>query len=207
MPGRENRLRETPIDSLPELASVIADAVTSSGDLPFAFFGHSLGAIVAFETARQLRRSQAQTPSTLFVSASRAPQLPWPHSPVRHLDNLELLREVHRRYESVPDVIMEDAELRELLTPALRADMALVETYVHQPEDPFECPVLAFGGDDDRMVGRPELEQWEVHTSASFRLRMLSGDHLFLQSRRKELLTDIASAMGIASDSLTSVAS
>jgi surfactin synthase thioesterase subunit len=207
LPGRENRLRETPFTSLPDLSSVLSDAIQSSGALPFAFFGHSLGAIVAFETARRLRDEGLAGPKVLFVSASRAPQLPWPHSPVRDMSDLDLLHEVNRRYESVPDVILGDAELRELLTPALRADMTLVETYQHETGAPFEFPIFAFGGDDDRMVMRPELEQWNVHTSSTFKLRMLPGDHLFLPTRRKELLADIAHAMGIASDRLaTSIA-
>ena len=139
---------------------------------------------------------------SLFVSASRAPQLPWPHPPVRHLDDRALLTEVNRRYDSVPDVILADEELVRLLTPALRADMALVETYGYEAEAPFDFPITAFGGDADRMVRRSELEQWSAQTSAAFRLRMVSGGHLFLQANRSELLSDVRNTLGLSSEHL-----
>jgi medium-chain acyl-[acyl-carrier-protein] hydrolase len=198
LPGRENRLREAPFTSLSALARALADAIQPVNDRPFAFFGHSLGATIAFETARELRRSGNPLPATLFVSASRAPQLPWPHPPVRHLNDVDLLTEVHRRYGSVPEVLFDDVELRELLTPTLRADMTLIETYRYEPEAPFDCPVIAFGGDEDRMVARSALDQWNDQTSGHFRLRILAGDHLFLQSRRQELLEDIGGALGLS---------
>ena len=196
LPGRENRLREPPFTSLVELAGGVADNFPMGDGLPFAFFGHSLGAMVAFETIRQLRRSEKPMPVALFVSASRAPQLPWPHPDVRHLDDIALLTEVHRRYGSVPEVILQDVELRELLTPTLRADLTLIETYRHEPETPFDFPVLAFGGNADRMVERAALEKWSEQTSASFQLRMLEGEHLFLQSRRRELMQEIGETIG-----------
>jgi medium-chain acyl-[acyl-carrier-protein] hydrolase len=197
LPGRENRLREAPVTSLAELVQPLADSIQSASDRPFAFFGHSLGAIVAFETARQIRRCGGQLPMALFVSASRAPQLPWPHPPVQHLDDLELLAEVDRRYGSVPSVVLEDAELRQLLTPGLRGDMTLIENYRYEREAPFDIPVVAFGGDIDEMVRRPELEQWNEQTCKSFRLRILDGDHLFLQSKRQDLLEDIGGSLGL----------
>jgi medium-chain acyl-[acyl-carrier-protein] hydrolase len=198
LPGRENRLREAPFTSLTELVKALTDSLQSTNDRPFAFFGHSLGAIIAFETVRQLRRSGGPLPTTLFVSASRAPQLPWPHPPVQHMGDLELLNEVHRRYGSVPSLILEDVELRQLLTPALRADMTLIENYHYEMEAPFDFPIVAFGGDIDSMVGRSEIERWNEQTSKSFKLRMLDGDHLFLQTRCKDLLEDIGSALGLA---------
>jgi len=134
----------------------------------------------------------------MFISASRAPQLPWPHPHVRELDDLSLLGVLKQRYDSVPAVVLQDAELRELLTPAVRADMAIVETYVYNSEAPFDFPLIAFGGDEDRMVGRSELEQWGAQTTGPFRLRMLSGNHLFIQPRRDDLLAEITDAMSVA---------
>jgi medium-chain acyl-[acyl-carrier-protein] hydrolase len=197
LPGRENRLRETPVSSLSELVRTIVQAVQPLTSIPYALFGHSLGAIVAFETARELRRLNAPQPEALFVSASRAPQLPWPHPPVRHLDDVALLTEVHRRYGSVPEVIIADAELRELLTPALRADMSLVETYDYQEEVPFTFPLMVFGGNADHMVSHEALAQWETQTLGTFRRRILPGNHLFLQTGRQALLDDIATTLGV----------
>jgi medium-chain acyl-[acyl-carrier-protein] hydrolase len=205
LPGRENRLREKPFAAISELVGSIVQAVRPwTDDIPFAFFGHSLGALVAFETARALRRSQDPLPSVLFVSASRAPQLPWPHPHVRHLDDVALLTEVHRRYGSVPDVIISDAELREIFTPALRADMSLIETYTYQEETPFDFPIIVFGGNADPMVSYEALAQWEAQTTGPFRRRILPGDHLFLQTGRQALLDDITTSLGVHVPSATS---
>src|SRR3954468_16780518 len=123
-PGRENRLREAPLTSIPETAATLVAELEPLSEIPFAFFGHSLGAVVAFETVRALQRAGAVLPSALFVAASRAPQLAWPHPPVRHLEDVPLLEVLNRRYGSVPQVVLDDPELRELLVPAVRADMA-----------------------------------------------------------------------------------
>jgi surfactin synthase thioesterase subunit len=122
------------------------------------------------------------------------------------MDDLELLTTLNQRYNSVPAVVLGDADLRELLTPALRADMTLVETYVYRPEEPFTFPVRAFGGNEDRMVGRPELEQWRTQTTDAFHMRMLDGDHLFLQDMRQVLLAEISDAMRVQGDRIVSSA-
>jgi len=199
-PGRENRLREVPLTSITALVDSLVAELEPRCDIPFAFFGHSMGAIVAFETTRRLRRMGAPLPSALFVAASRAPQLVWPHPPVRHLEDIALLEALNRRYDSVPQVVFDDPELRALLTPTVRADMAAVETYAYETEAPFDLPLFAFGGDDDTMVGRQELQHWSAQTTSSFRLRMMSGTHLFAQERRDDLIAEIAAALSIPTD-------
>jgi medium-chain acyl-[acyl-carrier-protein] hydrolase len=206
LPGRENRLRETPKTSVHELVGPLAEVIVtaySDDERPFAFYGHSMGAIVAFETARELRRQGHPLPEALFVGASRAPQMVWPHSPVRDLDDVALLTEVHRRYGSVPAIIMEDADLRALLTPTLRGDMSIVETYRFSPERSFEFPIVAFAGDRDSMVARAEMEGWAEHTSGAFQLRTVSGDHIFLQPQRDMLLTEVARTLRLTRDGTT----
>ncbi len=196
-PGRENRIHETPVSAIPELVRSIAASLASWVDRPYVFYGHSLGAIVAFETIRALRRGTQRQPEHLFVSASRAPQLPWPNLPVRHLSDLDLLAEVNRRYGSVPKLVVDDPEMRELVVPALRADFALIETYRYTEEPPLECPISAFGGEYDSMVPAGPLEAWRHQTSKEFNLRMLPGDHLFLGSLRRELLGLISAELAV----------
>jgi medium-chain acyl-[acyl-carrier-protein] hydrolase len=191
LPGRETRLREPAIASMDHLVPPLVHALEpATTDRPYALFGHSLGSLLAFETARALRRLGAAPPVALFVSASRAP-----HPPIRHLDDVALLAEVHRRYGSVPNVLIEDEELRELLTPALRADMSLVETYRYEAEAPFDFPIVAFGGEQDPTVGAAALEEWKHHTTGPFRRSAVPGDHLFLQSQRTTLLNAIAATL------------
>lgn len=195
LPGRETRLREAPIADLEVLVPRLGAAIAPALDRPFAFYGHSLGSIVAFETARLLRRAGGPLPAAFFVGASRPPQLPWPDPPVRELPDLALLEEVHRRYDSVPEVVMAEAELRELLTPALRADMALIETYRYRPEMPFEFPIHVFGGAADHKVGRADLVQWQEQTLGAFDLRHFPDGHLFLLPRKRELIAAIGATL------------
>ena len=201
-PGRENRLREAGLTSIGEIVDSLVSDLLSRSDLPFAFFGQSLGAVVAFETTRRLRRMGGRLPDALFVAASRAPQLPWPHPHVRHLDDVALLNVLNQRYDSVPRVVIDDPELRALLTPAVRADMAAVETYAYEVEEPFDLPLYAFGGDEDRMVGQHELQHWSAQTTGPFRLRMMSGAHLFAHDSRDALIAEVAAALSIANDRL-----
>jgi medium-chain acyl-[acyl-carrier-protein] hydrolase len=200
LPGRESRLRETPLTSVHELVGPLAHAIAAmhaSDGRPFAFYGHSMGAMVSFETARELRRQGHLLPEALFIGASRAPQLGWPHASVQQLDDVALLTEVNRRYGSVPAIIIEDADLRALLTPTLRADMSVVETYRLLPEQSFEFPIIAFVGDRDPMVARAEMEGWGEQTSGVFQLRTVPGDHIFLQTQRELLLDEVARILGI----------
>ena len=192
LPGRESRLREPSVPDLLKLARKIADAMMPLSDRPLALFGHSLGGLIAFEVARELRRRQLPAPLRLFVSACRAPHLPPPFSPLHELDVDELLRQVNERYDgSVPREVIEDVELRELLVPALRADFAALETYRHQPELPLDCPITAFGGGRDRTLAHDAVEPWSVHTSREFRHRIVEAGHFYLQTARERLIDHI----------------
>jgi surfactin synthase thioesterase subunit len=197
LPGRESRLREPSCESMPELIRALADALRPVLTGRFAFFGHSLGATVAFELARELRRRGDPLPAALFVAGRQAPQLPWRHPGLRRLPDLQLLHAVQQRYGTVPTPMLEDAELRELLTPALRADLALVETYAYEPEPAFAFPILAFGGTADDMVTQADIEGWRNQTTDSFRARMLPGGHLFVADQRVVLLADMRATVHV----------
>lgn len=189
LPGRESRLREAPVTDLVSLARGAAAAMAPLVDRPYALFGHSVGAIVAFETARNLRERGLSGPVHLFVAASRAPDVPWPFPPVRQLQDLPLLEEIDCRYGgTVPREVMESAELRELFVPSLRADIHALETYQYVPASPLSCPISAFMGAADRAVDPSVVERWNAHTTGAFSLRVIGGGHLFLQSARSELL-------------------
>ncbi len=164
-------------------------------DRPYIFYGHSFGAIVAFEIARELRRRRFAEPEHLFVSAGRAPHLRWPHPPIGQLTVRDLLREVHRRYGAVPAEILEDVELQELFVPALRADLTMLETYHYTPERPLGCGITVFGGRQDCMVDTAALDGWRDHTSGEFQVHRLEGGHMFLQTARAWLLESISSTL------------
>lgn len=190
-PGRGTRLMETPFTRLAPLVQTLAQALAPLLDKPFAFFGHSLGALVGFEVARQLRRQSGVQPVRLFVSADRAPQIPPRDRPIHALPEREFLVEL-RRLNGIPEKVWEDAELMQIMLPVLRADFAAYETYVYPTEPPLDCFIASFGGLEDMKVSRSDLEAWRDQTSASFSLRMFPGDHFFLNATQPLLLQVLA---------------
>jgi medium-chain acyl-[acyl-carrier-protein] hydrolase len=177
-PGRGTRLMETPFTQLSHLVQALAQALVPLLDKPFAFFGHSMGALVGFELARQLRRQSGVQPVRLFVSAARAPQIPHRDRPIHALPEGEFLAEL-RRLNGIPEKVLEEAELMQIMLPVLRADFAVYETYVYSTEPPLHCPISTFGGLQDQRVSRGDLEAWREQTNGSFSLRMFPGDHFF----------------------------
>jgi len=189
LPGRDNRLREEPLAQFAPLLPLLVTALGPYLDRPFAFYGHSLGALLSYEVTRHLRRQQAPLPRQLFVAAHRAPHLPSAESPLHTLPPASFLAGVRQRYNGFASAIWENAELLELVLPQLRADFTLAETYRYQPEAPLACPIVAIGGQDDQSVPREELAQWRTHTQTNFKLYLLPGDHFFLKQASAELLT------------------
>ncbi len=190
LPGREGRFREplpsSVLDLAPELAAHLGDV-----ERPFAFYGHSLGALLAFETARALRRILGRQPVHLFAAAAPAPQLPWEHSPLRSLPEPEFIDEIQKRYGRIPSQVLADTEIRQLLLPVLRADVGMVETYQYSSESPLDCGITVLCGDQDHMVSRGSAEAWRAQTSRDFSLLVLPGNHLFLQTQRLQLVRRI----------------
>jgi medium-chain acyl-[acyl-carrier-protein] hydrolase len=188
LPGRESRLAVTPYTRLFPLVKELAQALIPYMDVPFAFFGHSMGSMIGFELARELRRRDECGPRHLFISACRAPQIPDPARPLHQLSESQFVREFSQRYNSIPPVVLQNDELLKLFLPVLKADMAIVETYVYMDEEPLACPISAFGGLSDPEATRDDLEAWRALTRGAFTLRMLEGDHFFLSSNRSVIL-------------------
>lgn len=193
LPGRGRRIAEAPFSELGPLIDEASRAVFPLLDKPFALFGHSMGALISFEMARTLRRQAGALPVHLFVSGCFAPHLPDPH-PMHHLPQKEFLAEL-RSLNGVPQEVLENDELMELVLPALRADFTATETYVHISEAPLSCPITAFSGAHDPLTTRELVQEWRVHTSSGFSFRMLPGDHFFLVSQHQLLLSIISSEL------------
>ena len=190
-PGREDRIRETPLSSIAAMVTEAARSISRFANQPYCLFGHSMGALIAFETARQLRTDGYSSPTHLFVSARRAPHCPERSTPIHHLADAELLEELRRRWNGIPSAILREPELVKLLLPGLRADLTAIEQYIHNLGDRLDCPVSVFGGENDRGVGRDDLLAWQRHTSGSFRLRMIPGDHFYIRDHRQEVVRAI----------------
>lgn len=187
LPGRGTRLMEPLFTQLSPLIQALAQALLPLLDKPFAFFGHSLGALVSFELARQLRRQYGVQPVRLFVSASRAPQLPHRGLPIHTRSEGDFLAEL-RHLNGTPREVLDHEELMQISLPVLRADFAVYETYVYPTEPPLNYPISAFGGLRDRTVSQSDLEAWREQTSVSFSLQMFPGDHFFLNTTQPLLL-------------------
>ena len=187
LPGREGRLLEPACSELPVLVDRLGRAVRPWLDRPFAFFGHSMGALIAFELARALRKGTAPEPTHLFVSSHCAPHLPTRGRLLHRLTDSELMLRL-RQLNGTPEEVLANVELMRLLLPTLRADCMLCETYEHSPGEPLACGVTALGGREDPAVAGAELEAWRRHTRGPFELQMLPGDHFYLHSARPRLL-------------------
>lgn len=192
LPGRESRLREQPFRQLAAMVPALADALKSYLDLPFVFFGHSMGALIAFELSRELRRRGQALPLHLFVSGRRPPQLPPREEPIHALPEPEFLVKL-RELNGTPEEVLQHEELMRLLIPLLRADFAVNETYTYgEEEEIFDFGISAFGGLGDEEVTREDVEAWRPQTRGRFRMRMLPGDHFFIHSGKDLVLEAVA---------------
>lgn len=185
-PGRESRLRETALEQSGSLTEAIADALEPELDRPFDLFGYSMGGIIAFEVARELRRRGAQLPGQLFVASRIAPQLPNTHPPLAHLGREAFLDSI-RDYFQPPEDAWQHPELLDLLLPTLRADFKICDTYVYSDEPPLNCPIHAFVGEGDRGAPSRFMQDWSRQTDCEFTLETLPGGHFFITSQLAQL--------------------
>jgi surfactin synthase thioesterase subunit/glycosyltransferase involved in cell wall biosynthesis len=190
LPGREARLNEAPFESMSALVSALAAAIEPYLAQPFAFFGHSMGAAVAFELARLLRSRGKPLPNVLIASAARAPQFRRGHVPPQAPADEQLVEEL-RRLEGMPAEVLDDPAVLRAILPALKADAALYRNYVYSEDAPLDCPIRAYGGVNDPNICREHLEGWADQTTAGFRMRRFPGGHFYLRAERAALLRAI----------------
>ena len=191
LPGRGTRVRERHFRSVETLVPVLAEAILPLCDRPFAFFGHSVGALIAFEVARHLRRRTGREPLLLIASGRRAPQLPAEQPPIYALPHDAFVAEL-RRLEGTPEEVLHNQELMDLLIPTLRADFEMCDTYEYQPGTPLSLPITVYGGADDRDDTPPKLDPWRSATSGPFSLRLFPGGHFFIHTAESQLLEAVS---------------
>lgn len=194
LPGRGARITEPPYRSMPPLIADIAQVVSQNNSLPFAFFGHSLGGLLAFEATRQLAKNRYPLPEHLFVSGVDAPQYRSPSKNL-HLLKDDALIESLRDYNGTPAEILDNRNLMELLLPTIRADFALAENYQYQPGPPLTLPITVFAGKQDDHISMDEVEGWGDETIGRCEIHWFEGDHFFINAEQQEVLDCILATM------------
>lgn len=184
-PGRMDRHREAVVDDLDHLVELLVEPVLGLGDRPTAFFGHSMGAVVAFEVARRL----PVPPLALFVSGRVAPPLSR-YTPPHLLSDEHMLSEV-RKFQATDLRLLEHPKARELMMPVLRADYRAIETYQYRPGPPLDCSIAVFAGSDDPVAAVADTRPWREQCTGEFSLRVCPGGHFFLDDHLPEIAEDI----------------
>jgi len=194
LPGREHRQAEAPFSEVRPLVAQLAHAVEAAVKPPYAVFGHSAGALAAFELAREIRRLGGGEPVHLFVAGRPAPHIPLQQTRLAEL-SVNDLASVLRRLGGTPEEMLADHEFLKLMQPLLSADFALNEAYDYQFEPPLDIPITALAATDDDLVDVGLMAAWEEHTRAGFQLRTFSGGHFAVLQRQSEVLACIAEAL------------
>jgi medium-chain acyl-[acyl-carrier-protein] hydrolase len=187
LPGRETRYAEPPFVRMSHLIEALSVDLQPLLDIPFIVFGNSMGALVAFELARAWRRQSARAPEALVLAAHAAPHRPSRFLELHTLADAEFRVEL-RRLNGTPSAILDNDELMHALSPTLRSDFELCETYKCPDEPPLTLPIFACGGVNDPRATYEDLAAWQIHTRGDFDVRVFPGDHFFIQSQRSEFL-------------------
>jgi medium-chain acyl-[acyl-carrier-protein] hydrolase len=186
-PGRGARSREGSLTSMEALTVHATQAIQSHLDKPFALFGHSMGALLAFEVAKRLRALAKPQPLHLFLSGTGAPHLPQLGEPLHALPMREFTARL-REFDGTPSEVFETPELLDLLVPVLRADFQVCETYTCARGQPLEIPLTIYGGLEDKEAPQSYLDAWAAHSTRSLKTYSFPGGHFFLRSHSGSFL-------------------
>jgi medium-chain acyl-[acyl-carrier-protein] hydrolase len=197
LPGREARVKEPFIASMGDLTSCVVDAMAAFLDLPYVIFGHSFGAVVAFEAIRELRRRRLNQPFLFIPAGRRAPDVVDEDPPIASLPKDEFIEELRKDYGDHIGHVLESAELREVFIPQIHADFALSESYRFRSEEPLDCPIVALAGVSEEDLEADELNAWGAQTSQLFHSRRFPGDHFFIRESQ-ELVIEMISQQIVA---------
>jgi surfactin synthase thioesterase subunit len=191
LPGRQDRWQDAPYTDFATLVRDLADEITeAAAGNPYVLAGHSLGAAIGYEVAREMRARRARGPDLLAVSAAPAPYVTVDSLAADQLSDGELIEDV-RAWGRLPAQVLDSDELLELVLQALRADLTLADSYRYVPGAPLSCPVSVFGGRQDPLVPEAALTSWTSLTSDRTAIRVYDGDHFYLWGREGEVASAI----------------
>lgn len=194
LPGRGQRLDERPVTDMRRLTDSITEALLPELDLPFLLFGHSMGAILAYEVAQALALEGGPSPAHLLVSGRRAPSIPTREPDLHRLEGGAFIDAVVARYDAIPAALRDNPDVLALIEPALRADLTALETHRVRRLAPLACPITAFAGSRDALATPADMRPWCEQTAAEFRLVVLPGGHFYFEPDPAALAVEIGAA-------------
>jgi medium-chain acyl-[acyl-carrier-protein] hydrolase len=200
LPARESRLAESPATDLLAIARELTTAIAPYAQEPYALGGHSMGALLAFEIAREMRRRGLPAPVGLIASGARAPDCPRTEPDLHHLPDDDFIREVDQRYQGIPPALLANREFLELFLPALRGDLTAFETYRHHAEPPLASPILSLRGDRDPRVSAEQAMTWRAHTIGTFSSKAFPAGHFFLPDQIEAVASEMRTFLARAGD-------
>lgn len=192
-PGRGVRRQEKPLKRIGDIVSSLLPELVSEIEGPFAFFGHSMGGLVAYALSKALLHEGRQ-PFCVFISGCRPPSIKRREPNLHELPDTEFVEEL-RKLEGTPEELLLNEELMRIAFPVLRADFEAVATYSDSVDQTLACRVFVYGGIEDQSVGVDELEQWRGVTQQECVVRLLPGRHFFIQTEKQTFLRVLAKDM------------
>ncbi|GAB3844921.1 alpha/beta fold hydrolase [Dactylosporangium cerinum] len=194
-PGRQDRRSEPRIDSIDEFADRMCAELLSQPARPFAMFGHSMGAVIAYETAQRLTEA-GRVPVWFFSSSRRAPSR-LRHTDVHRRDDAGIVAELRSLAGGDVDWLA-DEELLASFLPAIRSDYQAIETHPYRPGPPLRCPITAFMGDQDPYTTQDEAASWQDHCTGSFDLHVFPGGHFYFDNHTAQVAAHVNRVLGTA---------
>ncbi|MGB8840853.1 MAG: alpha/beta fold hydrolase [Aliidongia sp.] len=194
LPGRGTLFAEAPAHSLAELAREVSAVLLACEGHPFALFGHSMGALIAYEAARTLELAGSRSLVYLFLSGARPPFLSRNHEPISHLPDSEFIEKL-RKLNGTPKEVLDHGELMELLLPVIKNDFRIVERHEFEHGKLIDTPTVAFTGVEDSEVSVNDVYQWSKLINSRLRVVELSGDHFFIKYRSKDILKEMTNCL------------
>jgi surfactin synthase thioesterase subunit len=195
-PGRESRLQEAPYERMePLVAELAAIMLGVAGPRPYAVYGHSLGALVAFETLREIRRLGGAEPVHLFVSGCTAPQYTDNDGPsIAKAPLADLVRKL-RELGGTPEWLLVDPSVLDMVLPVVRADLSIKESYLYRPEAPLDVPLTVIASTRDPQAPHELQDRWRDQTTAAYRLHTLAGGHFAVFEQTATTHAHLAAAL------------
>jgi medium-chain acyl-[acyl-carrier-protein] hydrolase len=201
-PGRANRLDESLLTSVVELAEQLAGVISPMLDRPYLIYGHSMGSTVSFELLHLLKGRSLPLPRRYFAAARQAPHIPRRIAPFYDYPLKEFITEL-KRFGGTPDAILENAELMEMLVPRLRTELRAAYAYRREPVVKLECDVSVLGGARDELVLPEELAGWQEHFLERMDFRLFGGGHFFLEDNKEQVVSSICESIGLSRSGTT----